>query len=159
MLNPRIIGRGLLVASLLLVWPVGTEAASTKDAKKKEAPKMRQIKEPTDVYTGKIDKIDEAARTIVVKGKILQREFEIPEGRKYTAPHQSLGAKKLGRGTSGTFKVSPSCKISTAGKTVAFLKDLKAGDMVDVTFREVSTGDLLADIIAPAPPRGDTKPK
>jgi hypothetical protein len=36
---------------------------------------------------------------------------------------------------------------------------LKAGDMVDVTFREVSTGDLLADIIAPAPPRGDTKPK
>lgn len=150
MRNSQIVGGGLLVASLLVMLPFLTSDALAQHGTKKEPPKMRLIREPTDIYTGKIDKIDEAARQIVVKGKIFQREFEIPEGRKYTPPHQSLGVRKLGRSSSGTFAISPSTKIRTANKTVAFLKDLKVGDSVEVTFREVGEGNFVADIIAPA---------
>jgi len=138
----------LLAVGLVFGVPI---AAPSQAATKKETKMVTRLVD-TDIFAGTIKEIDLQKATIVVDGQLIQRkviEKERPQNKQAdTKTKKPAPPKTDKKPTSGSrlFAVSSFCKITPMGQ---FLKDLKPGQSVEVTFHEVS-GKYVADAIAPA---------
>lgn len=126
-------------------------------------PKKPTYQVDTDVYAGSIQQVDAQKATLLVNGAILQRTTTQRPSAKPAAkggpgggaaPKDKEAPKNAGANPTvpgRLFSVNPFCKITPAG---VFLRNLKVGQQVEVTFHEVSTNvrttTYVADKIDPA---------
>jgi hypothetical protein len=150
----------ILLTSVVLAL---TADAAQRDNNPQTVTRMRDVvrKVDTDTFTGKIEAIDPAKWTITIYGHeiIKYRHHKVEVHEPINKPRRDPPPKKpevQPPDAKRTFKIDPMCKVSTAKKSVALLKDLEVGDSVTVSYNDVTgiDGKPSRTVTEIAPARG-----
>jgi hypothetical protein len=118
-----------------------------------------RVARESNIFTGTIKAIDLKLSTITVFGTVKpDKPAAASPGAKSDKPAKTTSAKQKATPAAPNseprlFLVLGGCKILRADRQLGMLGNLKVGQPVEVTFREVDDEKFVAELIAPPSPK------